>query len=271
MKILHAYGQTCNKFFTYINYIADGIETGEKIVILSPDITTRYYSNLRKSGVVKFPFYRQSLINTIGYNRYVHWLSSFWGNRYSVKIAYLFFKLVPSVDFVTAPTGSYRSPHRLKHDLALKKFFTPDHIITSEVESVFGKIKKNHDIICGVHFRFGDYRSWQGGRYYYSKQQYYAAMLNFKKLFPDQSVAFFVSSNENIDLTLFPDCTCFSLPNSNSVKDLYGLSQSDYIIGPPSTFSAWAAYHGSKYLYFIEDPAVEITLSNFKKGLDIWK
>jgi hypothetical protein len=96
-------------------------------------------------------------------------------------------------------------------------------------------------------------------------------MLNIKKLFPDRSVAFFISSNENIDLALFPDCTCFSLPSSNSVKDLYGLSQCDYIIGPPSTFSAWAAYHGDTYLYFIENPAAEITLSKFKKGLDIWK
>ena len=39
----------------------------------------------------------------------------------------------------------------------------------------------------------------------------------------------------------------------HAIEDLYALARCDYLIGPPSTFSAWASFYGKVPLYFIED------------------
>lgn len=270
MKILHAHGQTCNKFFTYINYLADSLESGETIVILSPDVTLRHYPALKNAEILKFPFYSEFFAKNIGYNRLIKWLDRCFANRYSLKFLSLFSKIIPFTNFIEATTGSYSSPNRIKYHATLKALFTPDPTLTKKVESIFRKEREDHDVICGVHIRYGDYRTWQGGRYYYSPQQYHLLMLNVLKLFHGQSVAFFISCNENLDLSVFPGCNCFTIPESNSTEDLYGLSNCDLMMGPPSTFSGWASYYADKLLYFIEDPNAEIKTSSFKKITEIW-
>ena len=270
MIILNAEGQTCNKFFTYINYISDSLETGAKIIILSPDPTTRDYPNLRKSGLLKYPFYYARIEKTIGYKNYIKLLNILFGNKYSLKLFSVLFNFIPLVKFINAPTGSYKSDNIGKYDVDLKQIFRPDHKITNQVESQFVKVRKNCEIIYGVHIRYGDYKTWQGGKYYYSLEQYHLVMLKVKELFPNQSVAFFISSNEKINLNSFVDCECFLVSNGSSTHDLFGLGICDYIIGPPSTFSGWASYYGNTPLYFIKNPNSEISLGSFKNSSEIW-
>jgi len=136
---------------------------------------------------------------------------------------------------------------------------------------VFKSVRAKFEIIIGVHIRYGDYKIWNEGKYYYSLGQYHLLMLNIKRIFLNRSITFFISSNEVIDLSVFKDCNCFNIPDSTSTKDLYGLGICNYIIGPPSTFSGWASYYGNTPLYFIENPEEEITLSSFKDILEIWK
>ncbi|QGY43924.1 hypothetical protein GM418_09720 [Maribellus comscasis] len=270
MIILNATGQTCNKMFIYSNYFAESMESGEKIVILSPDITIKDYPNLQNSGIIRFPFYSSRIAKLFGYKNYINGLRNILGNKYSLKLFALSFKLVPSVNFINAPIGAFKSSNRLKHRGALKNIFTPDSKITGEVESVFNKAKETHDLVCGVHIRRGDYREWLDGKYFYTDEQYHSLMLNFKKIFPDRSVAFFLSSNERIDLSAFPECDCFSVPNGSATKDLHGLSISDYIFGPPSTFTGWASFYGETPLCYIEKPEEELSLSSFRNILEIW-
>lgn len=271
MIILHAQGQTCNKLFTYLNYLADCIESGEKMVILSPDITTKDYTNFIKSEYVKFPFYNQRIAGYLGYKNYIRLLHNILGNKYSLQVLNWFFKIVPIARFVNAPTGSFKTHNIYKYETVLKNVFTPDYSITSEVKSGFDRIKADYDIICGVHIRYGDYRTWLDGKYCYTLNQYHSLMLNIQKIFKTQSVAFLISSNENIDLSVFEGCRCFVIPDSSPTKDVHGLSICDYIIGPPSTFSGWASYYGKTPLYFIEDPNEEITETSFKHISEIWE
>lgn len=270
MKILHANGQTCNKFFTYLNYMAESIETGEKIIILSPDITTKDYPNLRNSKIMKFPFYSDFLMGFWGHHNYLNFLSVVLGNKYTLKIFSILFKFIPYIDFVRAPVGSLKSQKKFKHELALKSLFKPDEVITSDVKLIFESIRTKFDIICGVHIRKGDYKFWEGGRYFYSQEQYQKVMINVKMLFPNRLVAFFISSNEPIDSDSFKDCYCFNIPESTASKDLFGLSISDYIIGPPSSFSGWSSYYGNVPLYFIESLEEKVSLSSFKYIFEIW-
>ncbi|MBN2779199.1 MAG: hypothetical protein JXR36_16325 [Bacteroidales bacterium] len=270
MIILHADGQTCNKLFTYLNYAADSMDSGEIIVVLSPDITTRDYPNLLNSGIIRYPFYSKLLAYLIGYRTYINLLQLIMGNKYIIRIFQIFFRWIPSISFIKAPTGSHKSDNTQKYANELKTLFTPNLEITREVEVYFQSVRKVSEIICGVHIRYGDYKTWQGGKYYYSIKQYHSVMLKVKELFSTQLISFFISSNEHIDLLQFTDCNCFILPDSTSTKDLYGLSISDYIIGPPSTFSGWASFHGNTPLHFIEKPDAKINLASFKYISEIW-
>ena len=250
--------------------MAESIETGERIIILSPDIMTKDYSNLRNSKILKFPLYSDFLMAIWGYQNYLNFLSVVLGNRYTLKIFSILFKFVPNIDFVRAPVGSLKSQNKFKYELALKNLFKPDEEITSDVKLIFQSKRNKYDIICGVHIRKGDYKFWEGGKYFYSQEQYHQVMMNVKTLFPNRLVAFFISSNVAIDLEAFTDCCCFNIPDSSSAKDLFGLSICDYIVGPPSTFSGWASYYGNVLLYFIESPEEKVSLSSFKYIFEIW-
>ena len=270
MLILHATGQTCNKFFIYRNYLADSIESGEKIIILSPDITTRDYPNLQSCELLSFPFFSIKLANLIGYVRYIKLLKGLLGTQFSLLLLSLFFKIIPIAKFVKTSPGLYKSPNRSKHETTIQELFSPSVKIREEVSGVINKYRIKSNIIIGVHIRYGDYRTWLDGKYYYPPKQYHSLMLQIQNLFKDDSVVFFVASNEKIDLSEFSGCDCFSLPNGTSTKDLYGLSICDFLIGPPSTFSGWASYHGNVPVYFIEDPLKEVELSSFKYISEIW-
>jgi hypothetical protein len=64
---------------------------------------------------------------------------------------------------------------------------------------------------------------------------YYAGM--------GKSCAFFICSNEAIDPDSFKDFLALS-GQRHFIVDLYSLAACDVIIGPPSTFSQWAAFYG---------------------------
>ena len=270
MIILHAEGQTGNKFFTYLRYIGDSLETGEKLIVLSPDISIQHYPNFLKSKIIQFPFYYKSVSKALGYKNNINFLYYLFGNKYITKLLKTVFKVIPNIQFVVAPTGSNKSKNHFKYTSEIKKIFTPSFHIIESVKSKFNEVKTSHQIICGVHLRFGDYKTFQGGKFYYKEQQYHQKMLEVKAIFPNKKVVFFISSNEKIDLSIFSECDCFTIPKSNATKDLYGLSLSDYIIGPPSTFSGWASYYGNTPLYFIEDINHNIQKNSFFQIFDVW-
>ena len=270
MKIIHACGQTCNKFWIYTNYLADSIESGEKLIILAPDITTKDYSNLLNSEYIKFPFYYNSLTKIVGYSTYIKFLNIVFANKLIVRVLQVFFNMIPSIHFINAPVGGYLNNKKGIHKKKINELFSPNQAIKEQVLTAFQPFKKKDNIICGVHIRRGDYKSFNGGKYYYSNLQYHLLMLNFKKIFPEKLVSFFVCSNEVIDLSFFSNCECFSLQKVSSTKDLFGLSICDYIIGPKSTFSGWASYINNIPIYFIEDPTEFINETSFYQIMDIW-
>lgn len=61
-----------------------------------------------------------------------------------------------------------------------------------------------------------------------------------------------------------------TLPKNLMAEDLYSLSKADYIIGPPSSYSAWASLYGSVPLCFIEDSKADFSISDFIDIKDIW-
>lgn len=270
MKIVSAEGQTCNQFWIYSNYIADCLEAGEKMIILAPDISIIDYPTLLNNDIIKFPLYSDFFCKLIGYKRYINLLQKIFANKYARLFYSFFFQLIPFVNYIDGKMAGYRSKYRIKQKENLTAIFTPNVFIINTVTIFINNIRTHYDMVIGIHVRRGDYKTWLNGKYFYSDEEYHSVMLKIQSLFSNKKVAFFISSNERLDIECFKDCSCFILPKSSTSMDLYGLSISDYIVGPPSSFSAWASFYGEVPLYILENFENKITLDSFKDILNYW-
>jgi hypothetical protein len=152
----------------------------------------------------------------------------------------------------------------------LQYIFRPKDEIMQKAEGLISNMKKKADIIVGVHIRRGDYATWNDGRFFYSLEEYHQFMLRLKKLYKNQKVSFFISSNEDFSLDIFTDCCCrrFEKEPSSAVLDLCTLSICDRIIGPFSSYSRWASFIGEVPLCFLESKDQQFSESNFTKIID---
>ena len=51
---------------------------------------------------------------------------------------------------------------------------------------------------------------------------------------------------------------------AGAITDLYALSQCDYLLGPPSTFSQWASFYGNGKLCFVKNRHTVLHMDDFK-------
>ncbi len=146
-----------------------------------------------------------------------------------------------------------------KHADAIRKIFIPNKIFLENVTKLKDDQFKRFDKIIGVHIRRKDYASFLHGRWFYSIDDYVFFMNQVKNLprFKNMHVGFYVCSDEVIDLNYFRN---FNVINSTGhfIEDLYGLSLCDLIIGPPSTYSGWAAFYGKVPLLFLQEKKMKL-------------
>lgn len=144
------------------------------------------------------------------------------------------------------------------HKEQIKMFFRPEAGLQSAINHF--KVDRS-GILVGVHIRQGDYRKFEGGRYYYEAEQYAGWMQSLKKKYP--SVHFLIcTNNHEISQSDFKGLDVTFAPGHELI-DLYLLSTCAYIMGPPSTYSLWASYYGSVPLYQIKDTRYEPGWSDF--------
>lgn len=253
MRIVYTTGQTCNQFWIQTNSIAESIEYGKKVYFWTPDVSIKDFGNLESSNYIGYIFYPKRLISWIGYKRYFRLQEKILKNRAVIKAAKLFFNSLPGTSFEIAKTSYAHNPCRSKHIEKLKEIFQPNRELKEAVANLFTSYRTPDSIVIGIHIRYGDYRTYLNGKYYYELSDYAQFMAKLSEAFTGKTVYFFIASNERIDMTLFSGLNHFVIPNGSATADLIGLSLCDYICGPPSTFSAWASLYNEKPLYFIED------------------
>ena len=218
--------------------------------------------------------------------RYFHICHTRWHN----PLTYLFAKysakwhLLPVASFDTEgddrPERMLMEHHNIVaegwcahwYDLFLK--YKPEILRLFAIDK---KYKRNADellawqpkdgVRVGLHVRRGDYLTWNGGRYYYSDAQFAAVLRQFAALHPGKHLQVFVCGNDpSLDESSYrealPGCTVL-FPKGSAIADLYLLSQCDWLIGPPSTFTLVASMYRNVPLYWIEDPAAPVTASSF--------
>ena len=146
------------------------------------------------------------------------------------------------------------------HAGAIRDHFRPVPQHRQNIRRTVDPIRDAADVVVGVHIRHGDYASFQNGRYFYSIAQYATAMRRIAEQLPGKRISFLVCGNGVMTRRDFGDLDVHFGPG-HMVEDMYALSETDLIIGPPSTFTGWAAFYGQTRLMVMEtaDAPVDVT------------
>lgn len=264
--ICDAPGQTCNRLWTYVASIAQCIAEHKKMVILFFDWTIEDFPNLLNCPFIYFPLWQKWYLERgNGWNNYK-------GLTWKVTHNRIWDKVFSFWGFIKGWNTMDDSRYLVQTKKELQHIFRPRKEIVDKAEGIIAEIRKDTDIIVGVHIRHGDYKDFFGGLFYYSLDDYCRIMTNIQNLYKDQRVAFFISSNENFDLKIFTNCNCYRFEKepSGAILDLYTLSLCNLIVGPWSTYSRWASFIGEVPLCCLKDKKQDITFDSFSKVVDFY-
>ncbi|WP_308757433.1 alpha-1,2-fucosyltransferase [uncultured Bacteroides sp.] len=252
MKIIvDAGGQTCNRFWGYISSIYESLSTKEKIVILIPDVTIADFNNLREHPLISFPLYYKNIHKLRGkkYFRDIAIIKKIFLNEKIQKLCLLFFK--KNIKFIKGQDTWSNIKDFTPKINEIREIFIPNDNIISKVDSILKKHRAKNELIIAVHIRWGDYKKWKNGQYYFTLDEYKNYMQKTYELFTDKKISFLICSNEKINLSQLLPLNCFSIANASATEDLYALMSADYILGTTSSFSAWASLIAQKPYYCI--------------------
>ncbi len=267
-------GQTCNQLWAYASAFIHSKNTGERICVLTYDKEIVNFPNLLKSKQFSFPLYSGIMHKCFGIGKYVKIIRRVLRGKHHNFYPFIIWLF----------RGKTIKPWDNLYDLNPQKYmdelnatFDFSKGIRDDVDSQFLANTRGYDITVGVHIRRGDYKYWQCGHYFMDMSQYCTICKNILKLYPNSNLKFFISTNENISADDWNDIDYFVIDQSSAMKDLYGLSKCDLIVGPPSSFSRWAAFIGNKKLCFIQDKDQQsfffkqvATYGYFADGSPIW-
>ncbi len=149
----------------------------------------------------------------------------------------------------------------------IRTTFEINEDVKEAVRACAEKARQGADVLIGVHIRRGDYASHLDGLHFYPFEFYRKVMDALVEFFPGRKVAFLVCSNETLPMELFASLKITPGPGT-VLGDLYSLGECDYIIGPPSTFSMWAAFYKRKPIYLMWEPQAPARLEDFKVPLE---
>ena len=266
--ISDAPGQTCNRLWSYVGSVAQCIVQRKKMAILFFDETIEDFPSLLHCPFIYFPLWNKWCLEHLNgwkYYKGITWRIKFKYNKIWNKFSKFF-------GFTIG--WQTRSDNRnLRQVLPeLKNIFRPNDDIVRKAHAKIAELKKESDIVIGVHIRRGDYATWHNGRFYYDLETYYQFMKKIAALYNGFKVSFFISSNEVFSLDFFDGLKCerFNKEPSGAILDLYTLSICDKLIGPYSTFSRWASFIGETPLCFIESKDQQITEESFSKIIDFF-
>ena len=153
-----------------------------------------------------------------------------------------------------------------RHEDKVREFFAPRDIATAK-KTIDG-LRHEGSLLIGVHIRRSDYKSFVEGRYYFDDSVYRREVQRVMGFWQDHgSKLFLVFSDENVNEANFAGLPCRFMHGS-AVEDQWMMSQCDYLMGPPSTFSAWASFMGKVSLARMWDKDYELREEDFSyRGL----
>lgn len=249
-------GQLCNRIWSLIPSIAYGLRHEEKVLVINFDEYLPVFSNLNRNKLIRFKSKKllQRIFLSLKARGYIqNGRSNVFRKLFNLNLIEGWCNRLGNREMVIEQSDNIRPLFDFRKD-----------VVTAVNDFLSSQEKAT---IVGVHIRRGDYKEWLDGIYYFSDEAYSQAMRNLEKqlLGKGEKVKFLICSNEKINLHNFPELDCFIIPQSSPEKDLYALSKSDYIIGPPSSFSQWASFYGKVPVYYMMYENQELKLSDFSR------
>lgn len=165
----------------------------------------------------------------------------------------------------------------LKYRDEITDLFTLDSQYTDPVKAKMqeAELGSTGSIVrLGVHIRRGDYRIFHDGKYLYDDEVYQRHIRRFMMLHPGKAIHVYIATNdpevkESSYQEQCPGAHVHCLGGS-SPEDLFMLSECDYLIGPPSTYSLVAAMYRDIPLYRMDETDEDMmTLESFRR-FDYW-
>jgi hypothetical protein len=165
----------------------------------------------------------------------------------------------------------------LKYRDEITDLFTLDSQYTDPVKAKMQKGEQGSTgsiVRLGVHIRRGDYRIFHDGKYLYDDEVYQRHIRRFMMLHPGKAIHVYIATNdpevkESSYQEQCPGAHVHCLGGS-SPEDLFMLSECDYLIGPPSTYSLVAAMYRDIPLYRMDETDEGMmTLESFRR-FDYW-
>lgn len=164
--------------------------------------------------------------------------------------------------------------HFLKYRNEIVGLFEFNQNIRQKVEAYMMENEVCKDAVkpvrLGVHIRRGDYKEWRNGRYYYDDDTYLSFINAFLKCHQSEPIIIYICGN---DPHLDKECyihelskvkVCF--PEGNPAEDLCLLSECDYLLGAPSTFSLVASmYHDLPLCWMVSSDACQMEFHKFEE------
>jgi len=276
-------GQLGNRLFIFAHCISWSRENNIKVINPSFDEYAPYFASTKDSLLCGFPSHKSFLANKflrkilfVFYyyltriiirlklkNNFIYGLHIDWHERIDLDDEN-FLKLAKKTRCLFLQGWKIRDMNALeKNAKFIREFFTPIPEHKNKVDALINGIKKQCTVLIGMHIRQGDYKKFEGGKYYYNTNQYATIMEYAVSLFPRETVAFLVCSNEKQDTGLFKNLKTFFGTN-HFIEDMYSLAECDYIIGPPSTYTMWASFYGQKPIYMMHDLNTKFIPNDFQ-------
>ncbi|MBF0761404.1 alpha-1,2-fucosyltransferase [Dysgonomonas mossii] len=249
-------GQLCNRIWSLIPSIAYGLKYEEKVLVINFDEYLPVFSNLNRNKLIRFKSKKllQRIFLSLKARGYIqNGRSNVFRKLFNLNLIEGWSNRLGNREMVIEQSDNIRPLFDFRKDVVI----AVNDFLSSQEKVV----------IVGVHIRRGDYKEWLDGIYYFSDEAYSRAMKDLEKqlLERGEKFRFLICSNERIDLHNFSELDCFVIPESSSEKELYALSKSDYIIGPPSSFSQWASFYGKVPVCYMMCENQELKLSDFSR------
>jgi len=275
-------GQLGNRLFIYATFIAFSKEYQVRVMnvsfdeyseffpALNNDIWSRYppkgsslKGRMLRHWIFLFFDFLSRLLSRLRINNHVLAVKSLDWNESVDLDSEAFVRLAGTTRLLLLRGWEYRGRNSFsKHADFIRSTFIPAAHHLEQVKNLMKKTRSDGRKVVGIHIRHGDYKTFEGGKYFYDFGQYAEVMRSIQALFPGEAVRFLVCSNVEIDAGAFGDLDIVG-GTGHFVEDLYALSQCDCLAGPPSTFTLWASFYGKVPLYMVKDISRKPALADF--------
>ena len=146
----------------------------------------------------------------------------------------------------------FRSERLLhQHAEVIRTHFAIPETVQASIDARLNRLRDQADVIVGVHIRHGDYATYLNGKYFYPTSEYADVMRRIQEQLAPARVGFLVCGNGILREHDFSGLTV-SCESDGVIEDLYGFAGTDLLVGPPSTFTGWAAFYGKVPIHWLE-------------------